>query len=115
MNLVWVGQIDAKTEYKREGMNEFRAMWNGVHDKLAETIFRMEETVDFQESLWQINSVRHDSAPRDLPGAQQGTTNGEVKKVDPIRNKGEKIGRNDPCPCGSGKKYKNCHMRAQAV
>ncbi len=115
MNLVWVGQIDAKTEYKREGMNEFKTMWNGVHDKVAETIFRMEETVDFQESLWQISSVRHDSAPRDLPGAQQGNANGEVKKVDPIRNKGEKVGRNDPCPCGSGKKYKNCHMRAQAV
>ena len=39
---------------------------------------------------------------------------GEVKKVEPIRNRGEKVGRNDPCPCGSGKKYKNCHMR-QAV
>ncbi len=117
MNLVWVGQIDAKTEYKREGMNEFKAMWNGVHDKMAETIFRMEETVDFQESLWQISSARHDAAPRDLPqqGQQQGTANGEVKKVDPIRNKGERVGRNDPCPCGSGKKYKNCHMRAQAV
>ena len=30
------------------------------------------------------------------------------KKVETIRNKGPKIGRNDPCPCGSGKKYKNC-------
>jgi preprotein translocase subunit SecA len=36
------------------------------------------------------------------------------KKPEPIRNRGEKVGRNDPCPCGSGKKYKNCHMR-QAV
>jgi preprotein translocase subunit SecA len=31
--------------------------------------------------------------------------------VGPIRNEGPKIGRNDPCPCGSGKKYKNCHGR----
>ena len=33
------------------------------------------------------------------------------KKPEPIRNRGDRIGRNDPCPCGSGKKYKNCHMR----
>ena len=32
------------------------------------------------------------------------------KKQEPIRNRGDKVGRNDPCPCGSGKKYKNCHM-----
>ena len=44
-------------------------------------------------------------------GADQ-TTNagGEPKKVETIRNIGAKVGRNDPCPCGSGKKYKNCHM-----
>jgi preprotein translocase subunit SecA len=32
------------------------------------------------------------------------------KKLEPIRNRGERVGRNDPCPCGSGKKFKNCHM-----
>jgi preprotein translocase subunit SecA len=114
MNLVWVGQIDAKTEYKREGMNEFKTMWKGINDKMAETIFRMEETVEFQESLWQISAVRHDAAPRDV--AEMSTNaGGEAKKIEPIRNRGEKVGRNDPCPCGSGKKYKNCHMRAEAV
>jgi preprotein translocase subunit SecA len=35
------------------------------------------------------------------------------KKAEPIRNRGERVGRNDPCPCGSGKKYKNCHMRLE--
>ena len=44
------------------------------------------------------------------------TTNagGGEKKPEPIRNRGDKVGRNDPCPCGSGKKYKNCHMRQTA-
>ena len=32
-------------------------------------------------------------------------------KMEPIRNRGEAVGRNDPCPCGSGKKFKNCCMR----
>ena len=48
--------------------------------------------------------------------AQQQTTStgGEGKKAEPIRNLGSKVGRNDPCPCGSGKKYKNCHMKLEA-
>jgi preprotein translocase subunit SecA len=45
---------------------------------------------------------------------QQSTNvGGEVKKVETIRNVGAKVGRNDPCPCGSGKKYKNCHMKSE--
>jgi preprotein translocase subunit SecA len=38
---------------------------------------------------------------------------GEAKKVDPIRHAGTRVGRNDPCPCGSGKKFKNCHMKME--
>ena len=37
------------------------------------------------------------------------------KKAEPIRNRGQRVGRNELCPCGSGKKYKNCHMRSAAV
>ena len=60
----------------------------------------------------------HESAPRVTAQdtSQQAIANsGEGKKMEPIRNRKEKIGRNDPCPCGSGKKYKNCHMRQAAV
>ncbi|HET7152859.1 MAG TPA: SEC-C metal-binding domain-containing protein, partial [Candidatus Kapabacteria bacterium] len=47
--------------------------------------------------------------PEQSNGQPQGEAQGEVPvKREPIRV-GEKIGRNDPCPCGSGKKYKNCH------
>src|SRR6202023_2399241 len=41
-----------------------------------------------------------------IQGSQQSD-----KKIEPIRNRGDKIGRNDPCPCGSGKKFKNCCMK----
>jgi preprotein translocase subunit SecA len=78
----------------------------------------MEEADDFQESaVWTISSARHESAPRAAAAADGAlTTNagGGDKKPEPIRNRGDKVGRNDPCPCGSGKKYKNCHMRATA-
>ncbi|MFM7150465.1 MAG: SEC-C metal-binding domain-containing protein, partial [Gemmataceae bacterium] len=86
-------------------------------DRITEMVFRMENTEAYAETIWMVGSARHDAAPtlqqsvRQQATQQQGSTGGEVKKVDPIRNRGEKVGRNDPCPCGSGKKYKNCHMR----
>ena len=46
--------------------------------------------------------------------SQSTSTGSEGKKAEPIRNVGAKVGRNDPCPCGSGKKYKNCHMKLEA-
>jgi preprotein translocase subunit SecA len=46
---------------------------------------------------------------------QNTNSGGEPKKIETIRNVGSKVGRNDPCPCGSGKKYKNCHMKLEAV
>jgi preprotein translocase subunit SecA len=118
IGLVSYAQVDPKTEYKRQGMKEFDAMWEGVHDKVTETVFRMEDEEGFQESVWMIGATIHEAAPRPTlangpPGQQQMSTNGQGdKKPEPIRNKGERVGRNDPCPCGSGKKYKNCHMRA---
>ncbi|MCS6851083.1 MAG: SEC-C metal-binding domain-containing protein [Gemmataceae bacterium] len=111
-------QEDPKTVYKREGMKEFDAMWEGVQDKVTDAVFRMEDEEAFQESLWAIGTAIHEAAPRamaagsDLDAALQNQQSG--KKPEPIRNRGERVGRNDPCPCGSGKKYKNCCMK-QAV
>jgi preprotein translocase subunit SecA len=68
---------------------------------------------------WRETSAKHEAGPtasdiareqQQAIAASQGPSDG---KVDPIRNRGEKVGRNDPCPCGSGKKYKNCHMRIE--
>jgi preprotein translocase subunit SecA len=43
------------------------------------------------------------------PDGQPFPTGGEAVKIQPIRRAEPKVGRNDPCPCGSGKKYKKCH------
>jgi preprotein translocase subunit SecA len=119
IGLVSYAQVDPKTEYKRQGMKEFDAMWEGIADKVTDSVFRMEEEGGFQE--WVIGAATHESAPRavDSMQAQQSAAIANSqrgdKKPEPIRNRGEKVGRNDPCPCGSGKKYKNCHMRQAAV
>jgi preprotein translocase subunit SecA len=107
-------QEDPKTVFKREGMKEFETMWENVQDKITETVFRMEEEEAFQESVWAIGAAVHESAPRHVTGELgEAISNSQRsdKKAEPIRNRGERVGRNDPCPCGSGKKYKNCHMR----
>ncbi len=119
IGLYGYAQEDPKIKYKQEGMKEFKGMWEGIEDRVTDTVFRMEETEAFQESLWSISATVHESAPRTMvpQQEQQFLTNagGSDKKAEPIRNRGEKVGRNDPCPCGSGKKYKNCHMRQAAV
>jgi preprotein translocase subunit SecA len=114
MRMMWVGQIDAKTEYKRQGMKEFESMWEGINDKVTDMVFRMEEAEGFQDSIWQIGATIHESAPRVTAQEQTSANTGEGKKAEPIRNRGQKVGRNDPCPCNSGKKYKNCCMRQAA-
>jgi preprotein translocase subunit SecA len=118
IGLVGYAQIDPKTEYKRQGMKEFEQMWSSVQDKVTDTVFKMEEEAGFGD-LWQISAARHEAAPPVSAGrggdpTADMSTNGAGKgdrKPEPIRNQGARVGRNDPCPCGSGKKYKNCHMR----
>ena len=117
IGLVGYAQIDPKTEYKRQGMKEFEAMWEGVQDKVSDTVFRMEDDESFQESVWSIGAATHESAPSTITsmrGQQDAAIAGSQQtaiKKEPIRNRSQRVGRNDPCPCGSGKKYKNCCMR----
>jgi len=56
-----------------------------------------------------------EGAPMPPPGALAGMPSGgdEPERIAPFVREGRKIGRNEPCPCGSGKKYKNCHGRLQ--
>jgi preprotein translocase subunit SecA len=117
IGLVGYAQVDPKTEYKREGMKAFDEMWKGIEDKITDAVFRMEEEEGFQDFA---GVAIHEAAPRLTAQAaadQNGMTTNSTeapKKIEPIRNTNDRVGRNDPCPCGSGKKYKNCHMRQQA-
>ena len=96
-----------------------------LESKGNDLIFRVEEVdPSFVPHLWRVTNVSHDqyhrppasasSAPEASTGIQRQQeeaiemSKGE-QKVEPIRNRAKKVGRNDPCPCGSGKKYKNCH------
>jgi preprotein translocase subunit SecA len=118
IGLVGYAQKDPKVEYKREGMKAFDQMWDRIGDQVTGAIFRLEkESPQFVGSLWRITGL---SQPAPPPAAKQTAREDytashgelepgqEVRTIEPIRHHGERIGRNDPGPCGSGKKYKKC-------
>jgi preprotein translocase subunit SecA len=111
-----IAQLDPKVEYRREGMKLFEQMWENIGDQVTDMVFRVEQLDDgFVASTWNAGRATHDSPPAateisaDQKQAIQGSE--QAAPIEPIRNRGPQIGRNDPCHCGSGKKYKNCHMR----
>ena len=114
MSFAGYAQKDPKTEYKREGRKAYNAMWERVAEQTTQTIFRLEqESPEFVGSLWEVTATQHDVAPTDDTGDVQYNDNGSEpsepdKAIQPIVNTRPKVGRNAPCPCGSGKKYKKC-------
>ena len=109
-------QLDPKVEYKREGMRLFEQMWTAMGERVTDLIFRIEQLdEEFVGSTWVETAASHEEVG---PGAeitkQQEAairaSQAEVK-IETIRNRGQRVGRNDPCPCGSGKKYKQCCLR----
>ena len=109
-------QVDPKVEYKREGMRTFEQMWKSVGERVTDLIFRMEQLDEnFVGSTWTETEAKHEEAPSasEMAAQQEAAIEGTQTdhKPEPIRNRQQRVGRNDPCPCGSGKKFKNCHMR----
>jgi preprotein translocase subunit SecA len=116
----YAGQ-DSKVEYKREGRKLFDEMWEAVDGRIVEILFRVEHAdPSFVSHVFHATNAVHVAPPVDdgMPDIRRQQeqaieqSKGGDKKTEPIRNKVAKVGRNEPCPCGSGKKYKNCHGKA---
>lgn len=126
------GQKDPLLEYKREAFKMFGVLVEEMNSEIISLIWKaMPEGADNKQKLMEAKApmrkkidmsklkTQHDS-PIDMAmrfdgGAQQGnsaqqnmTAGGQKQKQEPVVV-GEKVKRNDPCPCGSGKKYKHCH------
>ena len=110
-----MASLDPKVEYKREGMRMFEGLWNSIGERVTDLIFRMEQlNEDFVSNTWVETAAVHEEAQStsDIARQQEDAIQGSGKSVvETIRNRGAKVGRNDPCVCGSGKKFKNCCMR----
>jgi preprotein translocase subunit SecA len=97
------GQKDPKQEYKREGFEMFRDMLYLIAEKSMSLICRLRIQNEVKEEEFQHKETTSELEYQGSEGAAQ-----EPKKKQPVKRSQPKVGRNDPCPCGSGKKYKNC-------
>jgi len=94
------GQRDPLSEYKIEGFGMFSDVMDRVREETVKTLYMVQISQEEEE---------------DLPARRQqrmvmgrGDTGHAAEKPQTVRREGKKVGRNEPCPCGSGKKYKKC-------
>ncbi|WP_314626514.1 preprotein translocase subunit SecA, partial [uncultured Selenomonas sp.] len=104
INLRAYGQRNPLVEYKIEALDMFEAMEAAIQTDIAKLMYRVSIVTQEQQQLQDRLQTARASHGEESSAA-------ETKKK-PQRNKND-IGRNDPCPCGSGKKYKNCCGRNQ--
>ncbi len=114
-----MAQLDPKVEYKREGMRLFEGLWVSIGERVTDIVFRVEQlNEEFVSHTLVETSARHEDFQHrqtDIGREQQEAIDRSGKtdfQVEQVRNT-SKVGRNDPCPCGSGKKYKVCCLRNQ--
>jgi len=104
-----IGQKDPLLEYQFESYNLFQEMLDRVRTAIAETAFRI--SIVTEEGTQRRRTLRESRETLLLPTGfgehAEGTPEARRTSVEPVR-RGPKVGRNDPCPCGSGKKYKHC-------
>ena len=121
------GQKDPKQEYKKAGFSLFNEMMQRISENAANKVFRVipqaqaqarpvpviEETE--REMIEKGVADKSDDATDQAAQAEAGAkrakarTAGDGATTAPVKRERPKVGRNDPCPCGSGKKYKKCH------
>ena len=106
------GQRDPLNEYKRESFELFESMKERIEDDILQKLFRYEPMTE-EQVIEQRRRQERAVAPRielSAPPKVEGP-----QRSQPTVSKDAKVGRNDPCPCGSGKKYKKCHGAAVTV
>ena len=104
-------QKDPRQEYKKEAFQMFTDMLERIKHEVLVVLTKVQvktesdvEAVEEQRRSQSQMNFRHDEAD-----ALDQTPEGEADERQPFMREGRKVGRNEPCPCGSGKKYKQCH------
>lgn len=97
------GQKDPKQEYKREGFELFQDMLGRIKESALRALVRVRLKTEVEEE-----DFKHKEEPAKVKYSGAGST---TPQIETVRRDAPKVGRNDPCPCGSGKKFKKCHGR----
>jgi len=105
-------QKNPKQEYKREAFELFSGMLDRIRDDVVRVLMTVRvqsseqvEQAEAEAAQSHVQNVQYHHSDYDEALAQTESDDG----AQPVRNALPKVGRNDPCPCGSGKKYKQCH------
>ena len=98
------GQKNPLDEYKKEGYDLFIAMIDAVKQQTVGTLLRVQLVQE--DELARLEEERRREKERELEAARRNSAEAEGRK--PVRRNEAKVGRNAPCPCGSGRKYKKC-------
>jgi len=128
INLVGYGQKDPKKEYKKVGFTMFSEMMDRIQENVIKKVFhvqiqRQEAAVpalkDKEREMIEkgVADKSEDEGEGEADGAEgqeraakrRGARPAGEPQAAPVKRERPKVGRNDPCPCGSGKKYKKCH------
>jgi preprotein translocase subunit SecA len=126
VGLAGFAEKDPRIVFKKEGFGFFGQMMSGIRDKVTDLIFRVkiEGRAEAKNQYRETAAVHEDTGGYGVAENLQITAGGEKRekddepaaeadesqqKVATIVRDAPKVGRNDPCPCGSGKKYKKCH------
>jgi preprotein translocase subunit SecA len=112
-------QKNPKQEYKREAFELFSDMLDRIKQDVVKVVLtvqvKTQADVQAVEEAPPVSNVQYQHAGYDEALAGAGNGNGDTAVAlappPPFVRAGQKVGRNDPCPCGSGKKYKHCHGR----
>jgi preprotein translocase subunit SecA len=115
------GQRDPLIEYKKESYRMFKELLAMIRKQIVYSIFKVGVAENMSQSLMQRRGLNLSGAQKTMekgqsqfkiaPAEKSDNTSDTLSVFQPKAKdaEGKKIGRNDPCPCGSGKKYKNCH------
>ena len=114
-------QKDPKQEYKREAFEMFTNLLEHIKYEVIEILFKVQvrqeedvQAIDEQMQAPREMHFEHAAAPALDDFEQLGVVEQEQNVLEqPFVREGAKVGRNDPCPCGSGKKYKQCHGKLE--
>ena len=110
-------QKDPKQEYKREAFEMFSTLLDRIKLDIVSVLSKVQvreesdvEAVEEQRRRKAPMQFKHEQAQALPEGADgEGEAAAAAEQAQPFKREGRKIGRNEPCPCGSGKKYKQCH------
>lgn len=116
-------QRDPMVEYKKEGHERFEILVSKIYAMVGERLLSVSKNAQVKREEMQQKNITYHHGELETGVSQEGKEiernivddTGRKIRVEKVESGKEKIGRNDPCPCGSGKKYKNCHGRTPNI